>query len=326
MEANDIKPTELMLNNVPVLPPVFRPLSVVGSKGTISPGNANLLYKDLMVSNKVLKDLKPELPDSELGSERENNYKALKAVVGLGDPINIKNKSKGVKGFIREITGDQPKTGFFQRKVLSKTQDNVGRAVATPDPSLNIDQISLPEDMAWKAYAPFVMRRMITNGYGKNTVEIAEEIQNRTPNATKFLIEEMRDRPAIANRNPSLHKYNVMAFEALLNKDNVIKTSPPVASGFNLDHDGDQVNIHIPATPEAVKEAKDLLMPSKNLFHIRDRKIHYLPVQGSIMGLYGSSKPAADKGVKKVFNSIEELNKALKEGSVSARDVVEVNV
>ena len=67
-------------------------------------------------------------------------------------------------------------------------------------------------------------------------------------------------------------------------------------------------------------------MPSKNLFHIRDRKIHYLPVQGSIMGLYGSSKPAADKGVKKVFNSIEELNKALKEGSVSARDVVEVNV
>jgi len=322
LKENGLSVGDLMLKNIPVIPPVFRPISVVGSKQVVSPGSANLLYKDLIITNSILNTSKEEFPDSELGNERLNNYKAVKAVVGLGDPLNIKNKSKGAKGFISTIVGDQPKTGFFQHKVYSKTQDLVSRGVATPDPSLSMNEISIPRDAAWRMFKPFVLGRMIQQGIP--AVDANNDIINESPRAFTNLCAEMKERPILMNRNPSLQKYNVMGFYAKINNDNVIKTSPPICVGFKLDHDGDQVNLHIPSTPEAVREVKEIMMPSKNLFHLKDKKVHYLPAQGAILGLYSMTQQPTGKKIKKVYNSMEELKEDYLKGTVKTTDLVEI--
>lgn len=322
LKDNGLTLADMMLKHVPVIPPIFRPVSAVGNKGSISPGGANLLYKDLINSNNALRALKKEFPDDEVGNERELNYKAFKAVVGLGKPINIKNENKKAKGFIAEIVGDQPKTGFFQRRVISKTQDLVGRAVATPDPTLGMDQVGIPKEIAWKQFRPFVMRRMV--GAGVNPLVADKEIQDRHPRASMALLAEMKERPVMVNRNPSLHKYNIMALRGVLHGGDTIMMSPPIAPGFNLDHDGDQLNLYVPVTPEAVREAYDILLPSKNLLHLQDRKVHYTPIQESLYGAFSLTRPPKDKRVKKKYKNIMEIKQGLRRGEIKATDVVEL--
>lgn len=317
-----LQPKDLILHNIPVVPPIIRPISVVGTKETIQSGNANLLYKDLIVTNGALQNLKKELPSSSLGNERKLLYQAVKATVGLGDPVNLQNKNRGVSGFIETIVGDQPKSGYFQKKLLSKTQDLVSRGVASPDPNLSMDEISIPEESAWHDYKPFVLRRMIQNG--ESAVSADLEYEKRSMKAAKYLELEMKERPIILNRNPSLQKFNVMAFTPKINKDYTIKVSPGIVTGFNLDFDGDNVNLFVPATPEAVREAKEKLMPSKNLFHIKNRDVHYLPSQGTLLGLYSMTENVSNGKPKAVYSNIEDLKKDYLSGKLKATDTIEL--
>lgn len=322
LKKNNLTPNDLLLKYVPVLPPTFRPISVLGASGTIQPGNANLLYKDLMVANQSFAINKKDLPNEALKTEREILYKSLGAVSGLAEPINLQNKSKGVTGFIETIVGDQPKTGYFQKKVLSKTQDLVTRGVVSPNPTLDMDSIALPEDSAWHIYKPFIIRNMVRNGI--SAVKAEKEVEDRTERAKIMLEAEMKERPVALNRNPSLHKFNVMAFYPKLSKESTIQVSPQIVTGFNMDFDGDQGNIFVPVTPEAVNEAKEKLLPSKNLFHVKNRDVHYLPSHGTVMGLYSLTQQPDNKKVVKVYNNVKDLEKDYYDGKIKATDVVEV--
>ena len=106
-------------------------------------------------------------PTDDVSAERLNLYKAFKAVTGLGDPIQPKNKEKRVKGLLAQVFGDGPKQGVFQSKLLGMTVDLVGRSVVIPDPNLSMDQAALPEENAWDLYSPFVVRRLVRNGMSR---------------------------------------------------------------------------------------------------------------------------------------------------------------
>ena len=216
LKQNNLKPQDLMITKVPVIPPVFRPISMIGNKtSVISPSNQ--LYADLMNTTGAVQSLTKDLPASALHNEHLGEYDAVKAVMGLGSPVSPKTKAKNAKGFIQQIIGNQPKTGMFQRKVISKGQDLSGRAVVIPDPALGMDEVGLPEEMAWKVYRPFVMRDMVRRGVP--AVQADEEIENKTPRAKQALLNSMEDRPVIINRAPTLHKFNILAVKPKLRND-----------------------------------------------------------------------------------------------------------
>ena len=323
LERNNLQPKDLILHNVPVIPPIMRPISMVGSTKSLQSGNANLLYKDLIVADSALHNLKKDLPSDQLSNERQALYQAVKAVVGLDDPINLQNKNRGVTGFIETIVGENPKTGFFQKKVLSKNQDLVTRGVVSGDPTLSIDEIRLPKDSAWHIYKPFVMRNMILNGTPAVVAE--QEIENQTDKAIMYLQKEMNERPVIMNRNPSLHKYNMMSFYPKLSTGNTIQVAAPITSSFAMDFDGDQANIFTPVTPEAVSEAKNKLLPSKNLLFIKDRDVHYTPSHGSLLGLYNLTKPVKINKPVKSYTSVADVKKDYLAGIVKPTDVIKLS-
>jgi DNA-directed RNA polymerase subunit beta' len=72
-------------------------------------------------------------------------------------------------------------------------------------------------------------------------LDAAKEVNDKTINAQIALKEEIKNRPVILNRAPTLHKYNMMAFRPIPVEGKSIFIPPLVIKGFNADFDGDSV-------------------------------------------------------------------------------------
>ncbi|NDE17753.1 hypothetical protein EBZ80_22775, partial [bacterium] len=213
-EATGVHPKDWMTTKVGVLPPAFRPVSTMGAKKMQLIDDANYLYKELLESNNVLKEASGLL--SDVGNERLSLYDSMKGVTGLGDPQHPKNVERNVRGFLSKIFGDSPKFGTMQRKLLSSTVDLVGRAVITPNPDLDMDEVALPEDKAWEIYKPFVVRGLVRRGMPR--MNALRAVDERNKEAFAELNAQMNAKPIVINRAPVLHRYGVMAFYPRLTK------------------------------------------------------------------------------------------------------------
>jgi DNA-directed RNA polymerase subunit beta' len=247
--------------------------------------DANYLYKEVFDANQNLKGLTGKVED--VGEERLNLYKSFKGVTGLGDPVQPKNQERKVKGMLAQIFGSSPKYGTVQQKLLGTTVDLVGRAVVVPNPDLNMDEVGLPEARAWEVYTPFIVRRLVKRGVSR--LQAMEYARDKNTIARDALLEEVKERPVIVTRAPVLHRYGLMAFYPRLTKGDTLQISPIVVGGFGMDFDGDASNYHVPATDEAKDEAVHKLMPSSNLMSVSKFKVHYLPRQEYVGGLYSAT-------------------------------------
>ena len=319
LKKNNIEFKDLMLTKLPVLPPIYRPITVIGGNASLV-DDANNLYKDVIQANESFKLLKHELPGEELAEERANLYNSAKAVVGLGEPVNYKYKQKGLKGFIAKIAGTSPKVGMFHSKVIGKTQDLSGRGIVIPDPTLPMDTIGMPEDMAWKLYKPFVMRKLVTSGY--SAIKASELIENRDKTAERVLDQEMSQRPSIINRSPTLHKFNMLSLFPIRTKGNNIKVPPLIEEGFNMDYDGDSVSIYTPVSEAARKESIEKMLPSQNLMHIGRSSVVHKPSHEAVYGLYEATK--SKKGKVKKFKNKEAAIAAYHRGEIELDDPIEI--
>jgi DNA-directed RNA polymerase subunit beta len=315
-----IEPKDWILKRAPVLPPSFRPVNMMSNNIPLI-NDANFLYKELFEANKNLSDMQT-LVGEDVGEERLAVYNAFKAVTGLGDPISQKSRDKNIRGILKDVFGSSPKFGTVQRKLISTTVDNVGRAVITPNPSLDMDSVGLPEDKAFDVYQKFIIRDLKRKGLSIR--KAMEHIKERSDLARESLLSEMDHRPVIINRAPVLHKFGIMAFRPQLTKGDTLQVSPLIVSGFNADFDGDAMNYHVPTTEEARKEALDRLLPSKNLLSPADfkRPVHS-PSNEYAGGLWYATK-SKSRRAKKIFNTMSDMRAAYERGDLSLDDHVQI--
>ncbi|EJD68181.1 DNA-directed RNA polymerase subunit beta', partial [Bacillus sp. 916] len=145
--------------------------------------DANVLYRDHMLVNNSLKDVKDFLPNDQLINERKALYDGAKAVFGLGDAITGSSRGKQLKGFVKQISGETgPKGGFFHSKLLSKKQDFSGRATIYAEPNLGFNEVAVPKDQLWTMYEFHIIRDLVRNGYDYVTAKKA--VENRDTAAT----------------------------------------------------------------------------------------------------------------------------------------------
>jgi hypothetical protein len=320
LKRNEVNPDELMINRVPVIPPQFRPFSAQGS--TFIPGDANVLYKELIDMRKAYQQERSVFGDEGAGKSRGSLYDAVKAVYGYGDSTNEKSKQKGVSGFMQKILGKGgPKYGWMARKMLGKTQDSVARGVITVNPDLDIDQIDIPKDMAWTMYAPYVQRRLVQAGMSPG--DALKNVKDRTQHATRALEREVDDRWVVYSRAPVWHKYGIISGKANLIDGDAIAVNPFVEAGLGSDHDGDQVNVHLPASAEALSEAKTKLRPSAMLFKNRSPdEIMPAPKQEQILGLSTArSRPSRQTHY---FPTEEAAVREIKLGRIPLSDDIQI--
>lgn len=244
LERTGQSPADWVLSAVPVIPPGLRPVRPGGPRGEVIAADANMLYKDLLESNSALKDL--STLSSDVGAERLNLYDAVKAVVGLGDPVGAKNRERGVKGILGKLLGDSSKTSYLQTKLLGTPVNLSGRAQALPNPDLDMDQVGLPKEMAWEIYHPFVVRRLVRQGIPR--VDVARMVEERAKPALDALTEEMKTRPVTMTRYPALHRYSSMGFWPVMHGGDGLEVNHIVTKMYGADYDGNCVTYNTNVT------------------------------------------------------------------------------
>lgn len=309
LQTTKMNPFEAyMTSNIPVIPPKFRGI-MEQAHGGIRVADANTLYRDIIMTRDVLKDAQDNktLPESELGKARVSVYDALAATVGVGVPLTERRDNQELQGFVNIIKGKSNKEGLFQRQLARRRNDFTGRSTIEPDANLGVDEIGIPEEMAWKMYEPTVVRRLALGGW--EPVDAAKQVKDRTLAARNALDHEMRERPVLYNRAPSLHRLSINAAVATITTGKELKISPMVLGPTGSDFDGDTMSVHVPITEDARRESFNLL-PSRNLIYDRDKSLAFGPEKDVIAGVFALTRDGVASGLE--FGSAAEAIDAFK--------------
>jgi len=316
-----VKPSQTLINKVPVLPPKYRPISRVDSMMLVA--DPNYLYADMIGSADNLAESESVFGKESTGDAYLDMYDSVKAVVGLGDPVSKKLRDKKVRGILAQAVGigRSPKSAQFQRRIVGTAVDQVGRAVIAPDPKLDIDQIGVPEEMAWTQYRKYVVRKLVQRGMP--ATQAVKSVIDRSGPAERALHEVMEERPVWINRAPTLHRHSIIGGRPVLIKGDAIKLAPAVEGGLGADHDGDAVQLHVPSTDEAVDEVYNKLMPSKNLRSPANFDVHMFPENEFVAGIYEANRVNKEKRAR-VFQSNEAAVAAYMRGEISVNDPITI--
>lgn len=312
-------------SKVPVVPPVVRPITPSSKGGELQINDANYFYRDVALANQTLRGHIEEtkLPEAT-AKGRLHLYDSVAALVGVDDPVSpqLQNRASPAKGFIRQVTGmGSPKSGFFHKKVLKRQQDLSGRATATPDNTLELDQVGVPEELLWTTHNKFIMKGLINQGY--SPLNARQMVEDRSPLARNVLLTDLEKRPVFINRAPSLHKHNVVAAYAVPVEGKSLRINPFMEQGQNLDYDGDAMQVHVPITDKAVKEAREMTL-SKLLFSDRNREnLIVFPQHEAILGAYIATNKADTSKVKR-FKTPQEAADAYKKGQISTNTLIKI--
>lgn len=319
LRRNSIKPEELMIKRVPVLPPAFRPFSFLGT--TYIPGDANELYQDLFKHRALHEETLSTLGEGGAALTRMNLLNATRALYGYGDPVSPKLKERGPSGYLDQILNEGPKHSFIHRRLLSKPIDNVGRSVITVDPDLGLDEVSIPREMAWTLAGSKVQRRLAL--MGMSPAQAIKAVKDRDAFASRALELEIQESPFILSRAPAWHKFNAVGQYARIHDGPHIAINPYITAGQGADFDGDQINVSMPVLPESIKEAKDKLMASKMLFSIKNQdNIVPAPKHEMVIGIWTANKRPSEN--THTFTSGQEALKAMQTGAVKLNDTIEI--
>ena len=308
-----------MMQTVPVVPPVFRPVSPTGD-GRPLYADLNILYSELISAATSMKDLQasnPELVNEQEGQQlRGKTYESIAMLYGMAGSTAHNHEAKGI---VDQLHGPTSKYGFIQRNMLRRRQDLSARAVIVPGPNLGIDEIGIPFKMALELYKPFVVREL-----GMTPLRAREMIEEHPDDPAVRVALEMvvAQRPIWAKRDPVLHKFGTMAFypKLLDNGDgsNAVELHPLVTGGYNADHDGDTMALYVPISPESVLEAK-AAVPSRNIKDPATGKFIMAPSLDAATGLFLLTR-VTDGEVKNSYPNTIEALKAYAAGTQIASD------
>jgi DNA-directed RNA polymerase subunit beta' len=294
LQDSGFKPFDAyMVSKIPVIPPQYRPV-IEQRNGGLRVADANLLYRDVVLTKDTLQRAEAEgsLPTEDMAKARVSLYDAYGALVGVGKSLTHR-RDADLRGFVDIIKGKNNKEGLFQQQLARRRNDYTGRSTIEPDATLGPDEIAIPEDMAWKIYQPAIVRRMAQLGW--KPAEALKEVEKRGLVARNALDQELRTRPVLYNRAPSLHRWSVIAAMPKITAGKEIKISPFVEGALNSDHDGDTVSVYAPLTDRGMREAHDLL-PSRNLFYDKDRSLAFAVDKDVVTGLFALTRRGTNSG------------------------------
>jgi DNA-directed RNA polymerase subunit beta' len=122
---------------------------------------------------------------------------------------------------------------------------------------------------------------------------------------------------------PVLHRYGIMAFRPRLEQGETLHVSPLIVTGFGADFDGDAMQYHVPVTDEAVKDAYEKMLPSRNLLSAAQFTAHQLPRNEYAGGLYSASISKSDKRPR-TFATRADAMAAYRRGEINADQPIEI--
>ncbi|MEM0173301.1 MAG: DNA-directed RNA polymerase subunit A' [Sulfolobaceae archaeon] len=182
------------------------------------------------------------------------------------------------------------KEGRFRGNLSGKRVDFSARTVISPDPNLSIDEVGVPISIAKILTVPVKvtkwnieeLRKFVINGPekwpGANYVirpdgkridlrYVKDRVQFAATLAPGFIVERhlIDGDIVLFNRQPSLHRISMMAHKVRVLPGRTFRLNLLVCPPYNADFDGDEMNLHVPQSEEAIAEARELMLVHKNI-------------------------------------------------------------
>ena len=321
------KPEWMILEAIPVIPPDLRPMVQLDG-GRFATSDLNDLYRRVINRNNRLKRLlELGAPDIIVRNEKRMLQEAVDALIDngrRGRPVTgpgnrpLKSLSDMLKG----------KQGRFRQNLLGKRVDYSGRSVIVVGPELKFYQCGLPRKMALELFKPFVMDRLVKEGYAHNIKSAKSIVEKVKPEVWDVLEDVIKSHPVLLNRAPTLHRLGIQAFEPILVEGKAIKLHPLVCTAYNADFDGDQMAVHVPLSVEAQAEARFLMLSVNNILAPKDGSPITTPSQDMVLGCYYLTieSQGGEKGTGTVFKDFNELMMAYQTKAVELHSTVKMRI
>ena len=318
------KPEWMVMDVIPVIPPELRPMVQIDG-GRFATTDVNDLYRRVINRNNRLKKLIGlGAPDVIVRNEKRMLQEAVDALIDNG------RRGKAVQGAKQRdlkslAAGLRGKQGRFRNNLLGKRVDYSGRTVIVVGPELKHYQVGIPKEMALELFKPFVMKRLVELNLAHHSRSAKRLIEREKPQVWDVLEDVIKDHPVLLNRQPTLHRLSIQAFEPVLIEGRAIRLHPLACPAFNADFDGDQMTVHVPLSPEAKAEARILMLSSNNILKPSDGKSIVTPIEDIILGCYYLTliKEGA-KGEGRVFRNVDEAMRAHDTGSLDLKAKITV--
>ena len=282
---SDNKPSDMILDVIPVIPPDLRPMVQLDG-GRFATSDLNDLYRRVINRNNRLKRLLDlGAPEIIVNNEKRMLQEAVDSLFDngrRGRPVTGPG-NRPLKSLADMLKGKQ---GRFRQNLLGKRVDYSGRSVIVVGPELQMHQCGLPNQMALELFKPFVMKRLVELEYVANIKAAKRAVDRGASYVWDVLEEVITEHPVLLNRAPTLHRLGIQAFEPVLVEGKALKLHPLVCTAFNADFDGDQMAVHVPLSAAAQAEARVLMLSTNNIKSPAHGRPLTIPTQDMIIGLY----------------------------------------
>jgi DNA-directed RNA polymerase subunit beta' len=289
MSNSGVKPSDLILTVIPVIPPDLRPMISL-SGGRFATSDLNDLYRRIINRNNRLKKLMSlNAPEVICRNEMRMLQEAVDALID-GSAARKSNGRAAATGSRRPLKslsdGLKGKQGRFRQNLLGKRVDYSGRSVIVIGPELRLNECGMPKIIALELFKPFVISWLISHENATNIKSATRLIDDKNPIIWDALDEVIVDKYVLLNRAPSLHRLSIQAFKPKLIDGKAIQLHPLVLKGFNADFDGDQMAVHLPLSTDAQAEAREFISVRRNLLKPSDGEPILNISQDVVLGNY----------------------------------------
>ncbi|OUM59712.1 hypothetical protein PIROE2DRAFT_14683 [Piromyces sp. E2] len=201
-------------------------------------------------------------------------YNLFKKILGINSSTDVSENFD--KAFIKQLLSG--KTGIFRSMCLAKRQNFCLRSVIVPNIDTPLDRILIPKEFT---------DQLTPYGYKPNDF-------------------------VIINRQPTLQTTSLLSVRSFPSTSRTIQINPLIASVFQADFDGDEMNIFWLPGKEAKKELLSNLNISNNIRSYKNSSLMIKFIQDTLTGLYNMTrdKNIADTYVvKRICNKLNIPNK-----------------
>lgn len=184
------------------------------------------------------------------------------------------------------------KEGRFRNNLSGKRVNFSARTVISPDPNININEIGVPELIAKEMSVPEMvneynierLRKYVLNGNiypgaskvitrdGKNkrVLDVNKEELAKVLNVGDVVERHLMDGDiVIFNRQPSLHIISMMCHKVKVMDGKTFRINTAVCAPYNADFDGDEMNLHVLQSEEAIAEEEILMDVNQHIISPR---------------------------------------------------------
>jgi len=265
---------KLFVQSILVLPPDLRPAAKGVERNNQVVDKINRYYMQILTKKDIMRET-----NVDVNRDKSLFYNYFKQI------------QKDVNELYEHIISKMSKKeGLIRGNILGKRIDFSGRAVIIPDPTLELDECSLPYFMILELFKLQLAKKLIDlrrHRLLNNAIDFVDDcIDSKSLVLYQLCCELTKDEVCLLNRQPSLHRLSMMGFKIKVCLENVIKIHPLACPGFNADFDGDQMAVYIPVTEESKQEVIDKFLITKNLYNPANESLTSTPSQDIILGIY----------------------------------------